>query len=235
LKTVKQKIIETKMYNPHLSMKEIARLMRCSYGYARKVWSKYQQKILTKRGEPYSPYEVHGEFLYGEVPVRWLDKCPLKASDNRNGQRLWRGRWVHVLFHKGGQVYVYPMDFRFETWRDELQGFLNGFWESGQTDLFLKSLEKRRIRSLAFHTPGVPKNFRVRIKGVGSLLTDTTPYRDGTTEFEYDPQMVKDLDDIKKSLKTFAVAMNQHMGLISEIQKLVYSLQDVVNELRKMR
>jgi len=199
-KSKKKQIIRTKINNPHLSLKEIAKILHCSYAHARRVWSKYQKGMLQNRGEPSPPYSVHGSWREGVVPSGWLKDCPLDLSKNRNGQKVWKGSKTTMVFHKSGKVMVYAY---YDGWEQEAREFLNSFWDSDRTELFISYLEDRGVPSIALHTPKIPKNFKVRIRGIGTLQTDTTPYPDGTTEFEFDPELLKRMDSIEKCLNKF--------------------------------
>lgn len=227
----RDKVIDMKMRNLHLSLKNIHRIANCSYGYARQVWAEYQRSLRTKWASPKDPCSVHGYWYANAVPPRWLKSVSLRVSSNRNQQRRYVGENFIILFHKGGDVFLYPGR---EGWEEEVKGFLSGFWGAERIKLFMGSLERRGKLSLALNTPKVPKNFRIRIKGVGTLLTDSTPFRDGTTEFEFDPGFNEKLRNVEriqrnqlKAMETFAVGMKEHMKLIKELQLLAKSLRDV--------
>lgn len=196
-KSKKEQIIRTKVRNPRLSLKETAKILHCSYSHTRCVWAKYQKGIIQNRRSPSSPFSVHGSWREGVVPSGWLKDCPLDLSKNRNGQKVWKGSKTTMVFHKNGKIMVYGY---YDGWQQEVREFLNSFWDSEQTELFIVNLQDKGIPSVALNTPKVPKNFKVRVRGIGTLHTDTTPYPDGTTEFEFDPELLKRMDGIEKCL-----------------------------------
>lgn len=208
-KSKKEQIIKTKLKNPHLSLKEIARIIPCSYSHARAVWAEYQRGIIQKRGSPSSPFSVQGSWKETIVPAGWLKDCPLNLSKNRNGQRVWKGSKTTMVFHKNGKIMLYAY---YDGWEQEVREFLCSFWNNDQIDLFILNLQDRGKRAVAFNTPKVPRNFKVKVRGIGTLLTDTTPYPDGTTEFQLDPEILKQMDAITKCLKnltTYFVKLQQ--------------------------
>jgi len=215
--------------NQHLSLKDIAKIVKCSYGYARIVWCKYQKSMITTRGSPRDPYNVHGFILEGEVLAKQVDQCPIKPSDNRNLQKHYRGEKFTIVLHKKGNVKVYPY---FKGWRVELKEFLCGFWNVGFVDLFVKSLVATGSQSVSVNAPYVPKNYRFKIKGLGTLITDSTPYKKGTIEFEYDPQFTRDIQGIKQAMSTFAVAMEQHVKLIMKLQVVSDRMGEVLEAMK---
>lgn len=208
----KAKIIDAKIRNAHLSLKEIAKIVHCSHSHARRVWAKHQRGMIQRRGSPSLPYSVHGSWKENAVPVHWLNGCPLVLSRNRNGQRMFKGKRMTLLFHKNGKVMVYAYC---DGWEQEVREFLGSFWNEDQIEGFMASLEDRGTKAVAFDTPSVPRNFKVRVKGIGSFHTDTTPYPDGTTEFEYDPELLRRIDGIEKFLSQIASCI-QGLGKIIE-------------------
>lgn len=208
----REEIIATKLKNQHLSLKEIAKILHYSHSYARHVWAKYQKEIAQNRGSPSPPFSVHGFWKENIVPVSWLKDCPLDLSKNVNGQRIWKGNKTTMIFHKNGKVMVYGY---YDGWEQEAREFLCSFWDGNMIDCFFDSLEDRGKPTVALDTPKVPRNFKVRIRGIGTLKTETTPYPDGTTEFEYDPELLKDMADIKSLLK-------QLVSCIGKMQQVTF-------------
>lgn len=236
--TKRDVIVKLKLQNPSMSLKEVKDNAGCSYAYAREVWSSYMRRQLTIRGSPLSPLSVHGWFFWNAVPPVWLLNCPLEVSVNRNGQRVFRGRCVSAVFHVSGQVFVYPY---FMGWDLELRDFLLSWWNGERVDLFMGSLVEQGKKEVAFHTPNVPANFKVRVKGLGTFKTDTTPYPDGTTEYEIDPDFLKRLARLEKSQKeVFDVlsVVSRNLGVFGEgmkdHMKLIGSLQEVVDGMKKV-
>lgn len=181
--TNKAKIIHAKLSNPKLNLRQISQLTGISYGYTRKTWSQYARKQVTLKGMPRSPsfatsFDVHGWFWWQQVPTEYYFSCPVEVSLNRNRQKVFRGssRFSFVIF-PSGHTYVYPFFF---GWREELERWLLT-WRSGDdARLLLDNLVENGQKHFAVHTPDVPENIRVRIKGVGTFQTDKTPYPDGT-------------------------------------------------------
>jgi len=230
-------IISTKQYNPMLSLKEIATNTHCSHQYARRIWAKYQKKYATKWGGPLTPFNVHGWFFWNAVPTSWILNLPIPISSNVNGQRVWKGEKCSIVFHKAGSIYVYPI---FMGWDQEARKILSTFWDQEKVTLFMDNLVEHGRKEIAFDTPGVGKKFKITVKGLGTFSTDSTPYPNGTTEYQADlgyerqlHNMQTDLRDIKDSMVLFGQGMNQHMVLIRQMQDLVTSLQSVVNTFLK--
>lgn len=108
------------------------------------------------------------------------------------------------LMQVNGRVSVFPFVDDERVWRDELLGWLRTWvQEEGLAEALLRDANFARVgaKSYAVCTPGVPKRICFRVKGVGSLKTDPTPYSDGTSEFELDPELDKRLRTIEVSLR----------------------------------
>jgi len=164
--------------------------------------------------------------------------CPVEPSVNRNGQKVFRGRKVSVVLHKNGDFFVYPF---FIGWDEEVTAFLSSWVPGGSphVEAIMRGLQEHGKKEIAFHTPGVPKNYKIRIKGVGTFKTDRTPYPDGTTEYEMDLGFEKRLSSIERNLEKFtnamgqfAVAMSQHLALIEEIRSLIKLQHESAEETR---
>jgi len=188
--------------------------------------------LVTTRGGPRDPYNVHGFILEGEVFAEQVEMCPISPSDNRNLQKHYRGKTFTIVLHKKGNVKVYPY---FKGWRDELKEFLCGFWIEGFVELFVKSLVATGSQSVSVNAPYVPKNYRFKIKGLGTLITDSTPYKKGTIEFEYDPKFTRDIQGIKQAMSTFAVAMDQHVKLILKLQVVADKMGEVLEAIEERK
>lgn len=181
--TKKWAVVQYKLHNPQATLKFIAEKLSVNYDYTRHIWSDYIRSRLTQKGEPLSPILFKPYFLWQQVPPGWYERLGLEASVNRNRQKVWRGRRVSVVVHVEGQVYVYPY---FQGWREELEGFFVG-WLGGEMGRYLLKELKPFGREVAVHAPGVPRKVTLRVRGLGTVKTDGTPYPDGTLEYEVDP------------------------------------------------
>jgi len=121
-------------------------------------------------------------------------------------------------------------------WREELREWLLTWMDRDLVDLFMNSLVEHGKREVYWHTPGVPKKIRMRIKGIGSFVTDSTPYPDGTTEFEFDPKLMSRIERIERlmerqarTMETFAVAMEEHVKLVKALQEAAEALKQAVS------
>lgn len=132
--------------------------------------------------------------------------------DNRNGMKRFVGESFSFLMQKNGRVSVFPFVDDEVVWRGELVGWLRTWVQGdGLAEALLREANFGQVgaKSWAVHTPGVPKKICFRVKGVGSLKTDPTPYKDGTSEFELDPELDKRLRSIEASLSSL-VGVIQH-------------------------
>ena len=247
--TLKEKIIKAKLQNPNTSLKIIAKNEGAAYTYTRKVWAKYKRNAITnKRGAlttlfPF-PFQVQDQGYAVDGPPRWYLECPLDASSNRNGQKVFKSPYYSVVFNKRGsiQLYVYHVD-----WAKKLREWLSGWMVEDEPDIFFDYLQDRGGKHYAVDAPGVPKGYKFTVPGIGSFATDGTPYQKGTMEFEVDPGFDKRLAGIEKAvrgqqdvmlqisnaMKVFGEGMKQHMVLISALQEVAYELKEAVKELRK--
>lgn len=220
--TKKDYVIQTKLDNPHLNLKEIAMFVKTSHGYARNVWSEYCKKKITKKGVPF-PFFVKSFAYWNEVSPVYYEKCPIGPSDNRNLQKVYSTPYFSFVMHKNGSVFAYPFT---ADWKARLRSWLVSWTDVDFTDLLLDTLVREPRKHVSFYTPGVPTKYAIRIKGIGRFTTDTTPYPKGTMEYEMDPFIERRLNSIEKSMSTFAEGMKQHMLLIQEIRELVKELRN---------
>ena len=138
------------------------------------------------------------------------------------------------------QLYIYHAD-----WAKELREWLSGWMDVEDVRVFFDYLVDRDEKHYAVSAPGVPTGYRFKIPGMGSFVTDKTPFKKGTMEFEIDPGFPKMLKDINRSIRVlsdnqvvvsqnmekFGVGMDQHMKLIEALQSVAVSLQEVVTKL----
>jgi len=239
LRTKKDLIIRAKLNNPHLSLKYLAEIYSTKPSYARNVWSQYCRKEVTNKGGPLGalglPFRVHGSGFWNELEPRFYEFCPVMASSNRNGQKVFSSRDFSFVVHKSGKLWVYPGS---ERWREALRDWLETWMDSGRVGLLLDYLVQVSGRHYAMDASGVPTGFRMRIRGLGTFVVDKTPFQNGTMEAEIDPGFERRLDGIESQLSkvassmgTFAVGMEQHMALIGELGSLGKELRSVVREL----
>jgi len=153
------------------------------------------------------------------------------------------------VIHKGGTIFFYPSVPNEAKWKKEAGEFFRSWLDENVVELILTDLTKCGSKAIGFPTPNVPRNFRIKVHGMGTLKTDPTCYPDGTTEYEFDPRLLEGLDAMTKAIvrntrtmEVFAVGMDQHMLLISKLQTAADSLRTVadallkaVNELGKMK
>lgn len=229
--TKKWEIIQYKLQEPKTTLKEISQRVKANYDYTRRVWSRFQRQRVTEKGEPLSPISVRPFFLWNQVPADWYLRCPVEASLNRNGQKVWRGGRVSFVVHRGGMVYVYPY---FEGWEGELGAWLSGWVGRDGAEVFLGSLQPYG-RHIAAYAPGFPRGVVFRIRGVGTFKMDRSPYPDGTVEYEGDPGFERRLRGVEKVLESVASSMARFGVAMEEHLKLIKSLQELVDEMRRMR
>jgi len=247
--TLKENVIKEKLQNPNVSLKIIAKNEGASYNYTRKVWSKYQRNVITNKGgalrslAPF-PFQVQDQGFALDGPPYWYRDCPLEASANRNGQKVWKTPYYSVVFNKRGsvQLYVYHVD-----WEKRLREWLSDWMVDEDVVVFYDYLTDRGGKHYAVDAPGVPKGYKFTVPGIGSFATDGTPYKKGTMEFEVDPGFDKRLAGIENAVRgqqdvmlqisdamtAFGEGMRQHMKLIEALQEVAFELKDAVKELRK--
>ena len=224
---LKQRIIEVFKKAPSINRRELSVIVGASYGTTRNVISKYVRGEVTKRGSPPSelPFSVHGWYWSGLWRRGLYESCSgVVVEGNSNGMKRFLGNNFSFILHKGGRVAIYPFVDDESVWRCEVLGWLKTWVvEDGLAEALLKEGNLKQVgsKSWAVHTPGVPSKICFRVKGIGSLKTDPTPYADGTSEFELDPLLDKRLRGIEVSI----------LSLASDLQSLVGNLQVFSNQL----
>lgn len=149
------------------------------------------------------PFGFHGFYWSGLWRAGLYSACLGVVVANRNGMKRYVGECFSFLMQKNGRVSVFPFVDDEAVWRGELDAWLRTWiLEEGLVDALLKEANLCQVgaKSWAVHTPGVPQKICFRVKGVGSLKTDPTPYPDGTSEFELDPELDKRLRNIEAEL-----------------------------------
>jgi hypothetical protein len=132
------------------------------------------------------------------------------------------GSSFSLLFYQGGRVSVFPFGDDERVWRAELLSWLQGWIpELGLPEALLREANLQLVgpKSWAVHTPGVPKKICFRVKGVGCLKTDPTPYSDGTSEFELDPNFEKRFQNLERMIA----------GLTDAVLKMGEGVERLVN------
>jgi hypothetical protein len=222
---LKQRIIEVFKKAPSINRRELSVIVGASYGTTRNVISKYIKGEVTKRGRPSLPFSVHGWYWSGLWRRGLYESCPAGVVEgNLNGMKRFFGGSFSFILHKGGRVAIYPFVDDEGVWRSEVLSWLQSWvLEFGLAEALLKEGNLKQVgsKSWAVHTPGVPGKICFRVKGIGSLKTDPTPYPDGTSEFELDPQLDKRLRGIEGSI----------LSLVSGLQSLVGNLQSFTSQL----
>lgn len=232
--------------NPSLKQKDIARITGASYGYVRKVISRWRREQVTSRGGPRGPWlpvGVHGVWFRQEVPVEDYVRCPLPVSGNRNRQKVFWGRFVRAIFFPSGVVVVYPLGF---GWREELRSWLLSWMgDEGYVDLFLDGLASGGEYHIASWIPPgfMPKQLSFRVKGLGRFHVDKTPFKD-TLEFQVDPELLRLRDEMQRLerafayqaevLREYAEQLSLHLAVMRELKKAVDELGGIVKELKRV-
>ena len=227
--------------NPRMSLKDIAIQLGVDYGYVRNVHSRFVKAQVTAKGqasEPLLPFRVQGWYWWNAVPASWYGDCPVPVSDNRNGQRRFQGSSFSFIIHKNGDCFINPL-FGGVGWKEEFEAWLRTWRAPDVAKLFMESLQEVGRKEYAFFTPGVPKNYKVTVKGVGTFSTDTTPYPDGTTEWRFDAGFQRSIEEARE-IANMALSVasestkslgetNKAIGKFSEQLNLHY---DVLNSMR---
>ena len=240
--STRDRVITAKIQNPKVSLKIIAINEGISYGYARTLWSKYKQNMVTNKGGALTPlaafpFQVQDQGYALDGPPFWYRDCPLEASSNRNGQKVYQTPYYSVVFNKRGsiQLYVYHDD-----WAKKLRGWLSDWLADEDVDVFYDYLQDRGGKHYCADAPGVPTGYKFTVPGIGSFATDGTPYKKGTMEFEVDPGFDKRLAGIEsaiwgqnKVMEVFSKGMDQHMILISALQEVAFQMSETLKEMRK--
>jgi len=219
--TKKDKVITARIHNPTLSLKEIALDTHVDYPYVRKIWSQYQRKLVTGKATAFTPFSIQEFGFYCEGPTRWYWDCPLEASANRNGQKVFRGNYFSIVIHKKGSIFLY--DYHVD-WKRYLREWLLTWMIPAEVKLFFDYLVEEPRKHIAFNTPGVPTNFKVTIKGIGSFTADKTPFPKGTMEYEFDPKFIQRIDKISKATDNNSRLIEQLIGVQKNFSNNMESL-----------
>lgn len=217
-----QAIIEMKRENPGMKLKDIATQLGVSYGHCRNVWSEFVRGEVTKKGGasgPLVPFNVHGWLFGNAVPSSWYSDCPVLPSDNRNLQKRHQGPSFVFIIHKTGSVFVNPI-YGGSGWKEDLASWLGTWRHPDAVKLFMDSISETGRREYAMLTPGVPKNYKLHIKGVGTFSTDTTPFKEGSSEITFDPgfeRSVKESKEIANLALSTSVAVSKSMDETKQV------------------
>lgn len=214
--------------NPWMKLKDIAIQLRVDYGYARNVYSKYVRDQVTAKGSalspsgPQLPFVIQGWHFWNAVPASWYEAAPVEPSNNRNMQKRFQGSSFSVIIHKTGSTFIHPL-FGGRGWKEDFERWL-GTWRSpDEVRVFMDSLQEVGKKEYAFAAPGVPKNYKVTIRGVGSFHTDTTPYPDGTVEYSFDPGFQRTVTEAKE-------VANLALSVASEATKSLGSTNEALGK-----
>lgn len=238
--TKKQLIIDLKVRYPQLKSKQIAEMASSSEGYVNKVWSIFQRDRVRFRGSPKGPsslVNLHHFDKRNKITSQMFRAIPLRAN-NKNGQKVWMNRSVTVTFHKNGTVRIYPFE---ADWEKKLGKYLREFWHEVVVDNFMATIyEASDDPHVAFAVPEglvIPK-LHVRVEGIGDIWADATPFKNGTVEFRVKPEFFRKIQNVEslskrqlKVMKTFAVAMNEHVLLIRSLQSVATRLERILTRL----
>ena len=255
-------IIELYKNHPELKLKDIAEITGASYGYVRRVISKWRRKEVTARGGPSTPslpVHVHGFWYVARLPPEDYERCPLPVSNNRNRQKVYRGRFVRVVLFPSGNMVVYPLYPALPDWRVELRKWLESWLPSDYVDLVLESLESRGEYHVSAWIPPnyLPKQLSFRIKGIGGFKVDKTHFKD-TLEFQADPEFLalgKRLQDVERAvnymaqvirgiadrqaentlaIREFAEQIRVHLDVMRGLREDVRRLSSVIERLERL-
>lgn len=191
--------------------------------------------MTTRRGpKPELPFGFHGWYCSGLWRRELYGSCAGSiVANNRNGMKRFVGGSFSFLMQKNGRVSAFPFVDDEAVWRGELLGWLRT-WVVGDglAEALLKEANFAKVgaKSWAVHTPGVPKKICFRVKGVGSLKTDPTPFPDGTSEFELDPELDKRLRSIEASLSSLVGVIER---FTTDFNVLVHPGNGVVDDGQK--
>ena len=151
--TLRDVILSMYISNPNLSRKQIAEATGASYGYVRNVISRFKRRSLKARRTPSVSsrgfcglgVDVHGFWFWDNWLPEDYEVCPLPVSGNRNGQKVFRGRFVRFLIFPGGRVVVYPLVKGDDRWRKELIDWLSTWLPGGReaAELYVENLKAR--------------------------------------------------------------------------------------------
>jgi hypothetical protein len=216
----KTRIIELFKRNPALSRRELSDITGAKYGHVRNVVSRYVRGEVTRRGSPSGVgFGFHGWYWSGLWDSNLYGLCVGVVVANRNGMKRFQGESFSFLLHRNGRVSLFPIVDDEGVWRRELLGWLK-LWvgNDGLAEALLKPANFGLVgsKSWAVHTPGVPLKVNFRVKGVGSLKTDPTPFPDGTSEFELDPNLERRLLMIERSVIRLADSLEKLVGMLGE-------------------
>lgn len=199
---LKQRILEVYHRDPAVNRAFLADITGASYGTVRNVISQYVRKEVTSRSSPKLDFSVHGWYWSGLWRSGLYAACP-GVVVNKNGMKRFACQSFSLLLYQNGRVSVFPFSDDERVWRGELLAWLQGWIpEVGLPEALLREANLQLVgaKSWAVHTPGVPKKICFRVKGVGCLKTDPTPYSDGTSEFELDPNFEKRFQNLERML-----------------------------------
>ena len=168
--TLKDFILAMYISNPSLSLKKIAEATGASYGYVRNVISRFKRRSLKPSGRAFRAsclgVDVHGFWFCDQWLPEDYEVCPLEAVRNRNGMKLFRGRFVRFMIFPGGRVVVYPVVRGGDRWRRELVDWLSSWLPGGReaAELYVENLRAKGQVHAAFQVPPnirLPRNLRI--------------------------------------------------------------------------
>jgi len=233
--SLKDKIVAMKLFNPKLKAKEIAHQLGSTKNYVWKTWSEFVRKEVSSSERannfsPLVPFHVHGWFYYNQVPASWYVRCPYGLVDNRNRLKLCRTRLYTFCIYPSGSVFVYPFFRELTGWKDLLRQELGKWLLDDEIQVFIDSLSVIGQKSMAAHTPNVPRNYNFHVKGLGKFKTDTTPWNDGTTEFEVDVGYEKRLSTIEGNMDKVGRAVSDLAEAIKQQAESMQPFYDAVEK-----
>jgi hypothetical protein len=131
------------------------------------------------------------------------------------------------------------------NWREALGNWLSGWLGEEASNLILSNLSEPAIKKeVAFPAPGVPTGFCLRIRGIGTVKSDRTPWREGTLEYEYDPEISERIEAlgaqvsarlaaVEAALLGFAEQIEAHLSALRGIEAAVSELRAAIADFQR--
>jgi hypothetical protein len=184
-------------------------------------------------------HRLSSEGLVGPVAYRRLAALS-RPTRNRNGQLSYNGGLFSFVLHKlptdvDGRVTGHAKLILTAKTRDPAKGvkafhkFLLATLEPELAQFTVDSLKTSAPDiHVAYAAPGVRQKLRLHIPGVGSLVTDKTPFPDGTVELELD--RTEQLELFRETLRSTQDELADRLvqRLINPFNEIISSLKQVV-------
>ena len=153
-----------------------------------------------------------------------------KRSRNRNGQLHYNSGPFSFVLHKPDKMLGISSLILCVKSRKGLQTFRKFLIEIVGPESAQFSYDQLQASApdphIAIHAPNILQKVRVRIPGVGSIVTDRTPFSDGTVELELDRS--EQFDSFKRTEADFVKQLKEP---IESLTSAVKQLLDSFNQL----